>query len=219
MSDKEENKNSHEEKLIPIYDDDTILDEKPRGTGPIIEIDKNFNKSDSIPEYNGGTLEKEFAEAAKDGTLYERYSEYLKRYEGMLRNPDLKQIAKAVKSQISQLKAAYFDAAGLSRKICPECGQIHEKNARFSTCHGSKMYVVGQCRSCGADLSSAQGYSAINCCPKCGAELAEPQKKIINGLLVKTSAETKYACSKCGKICACLEIIMSRYPCSYNRLK
>ena len=131
MADKAENKKDYEEKLIPIYDDDTILDEKPRGTSPIIEIDKNFNKADAIPEYNGETLEKEFAKAAKDGTLYERYSEYLRRYEGMLRNPDLKQLAKSIKIQISQLKAAYFDAAGLSRKICPKCGQIHEKDAKF----------------------------------------------------------------------------------------
>ena len=131
MADKEENKNSHEEKIIPIYDDDTILDETHRGTGPLIKINEDFNKSDSIPEYNGETLEKEFAKAAKDGTLYERYSEYLKRYEGMLRNPDLKQLAKSIKIQISQLKAAYFDAAGLSRKICPKCGQIHEKDAKF----------------------------------------------------------------------------------------
>ena len=214
MADDEEKKDGGGEELIPILEDD----DSPAGTayirvddgdthpfqGPVINVesaddDDIFDEKTDISKKDG-TIEDEFAKAAKDGTLYEKYSEYLKRNEERLKDPNFANLKDSIKEHIRQLKEAYYDVAGLSKKICPDCGQAHEKDAEFSTCHGSQMYVAGQCRACGADLSSAQGYSAINNCPKCGAELTVPQKKIINGLLIKTQAETKYACSKCGKI-------------------
>ena len=202
MRNDEEKKNSGGEELIPILEDD---DSNANASQDAVvnfkgAVDDDIFDDEIGTSKNSETIEAEFAKAAKDGTLYEKYSEYLKRNEERLKNPNLSSLKDGIKRQIADLKKAYCDAAGLTKKICPKCGKIHEKDAKFSTCHALPVYVAGQCCSCGAYLSSAQGYSAINCCPKCGAELAEPQKKIINEILVKTLAKTKYVCSKCGKV-------------------
>ena len=201
-NDKEENKNNGP--VIPLYKkcpkcgtEYWITEEKCSKCGT--ELGDN---DDASSAYKGETLEEEFAKAAKDGTLYEKYSEYLKRSEERLKDPYLANLKDSIKEDIRQLKEAYYKAAGLSKKICPKCGTEYENKKKFCPEDGTKLVEIWKCRHCGGDLTQAQGYSAIKVCPNCGKALDAMQQKSINSTKSGEPYTLKSVCSneECGAI-------------------